>query len=353
MGRLHGSVKALTIEANVSPCAHICRYCSIGDRGPKFSLDRWFAFVERFMDWANERGHDDFHIGTGFFPSFNFNIETYAALRNWFKDRLGINLGCIPLGGLKMRDEEDMRRWLIERQAVGLEGIAASFVGVGAVHDRWNGRLGDFDYLMRTLRTAAELGLSRIETLYLTKSSLPLMDELIEKLDALPTPPQNKNRQVRPFYYIGHATHHEGESITEQDRENLPRFVTDCLPREWVLRSEREWIDVLRNEEEAPHNLALHLELNAENIDCLEAMSCDEIFTDLETRAFASVARFPSLRELSETYADHNGTKIYMFAADLERLWLNRFLDANPIELDRQLLHYLLGRSLNPPPLWE
>ncbi|MGP0082661.1 MAG: hypothetical protein ACLP0B_03390 [Steroidobacteraceae bacterium] len=352
MGRILGPVKSLTIDANVSPCAHICRYCSVGDRGPKFPLERWMTFVERFLDWRKGRGGDAPDVQRGFVgPSFNFEIKTYATLRKWYQCKVGSNWNWLAIGGLKMRGEEEMRRWLSERQGLGLEGVKASFTGHGAVHDRWNGRHGDFDFLMRTLRTAAEIGLGHSTTLFLTKSSLPLMDELVDKLDALPTP--HKGRHVCPYYYIAHGAHHEAERITEEDRENLTGVVTEGLGTILILRSEREWIESIRGDGEAPTDIFLHLELNAENVDRLEAMSCDEIFADLEARARASLATFPSLHELADTYGDRNGTKIYMFARDLDRMWLDRFLGANPIDLDRQLLHYHLGRSLNPPPLWK
>jgi len=350
MVRKVGKVLDLTIEANVSPCAHICRYCSIGDRGPKFPLTRWMAFVERFLDWQKAQGPEAPGVQGGFLPAFNFDLNALVRLNQWLKGTQGFTLTWIPLGGVKMRSELEMRKWLLERQAIGIEGVSGSFVGHGAVHDRWNGRHGDFAFLMRTLRTAAELGMKHGTTLFLTKSSLPLMDELARILDALPTP--YDGRHVRPFYYIGHGAHHDAERITEEDRDNLPAFVKESVGRDFDLRSEREWIEIVRGEKETPQDLYLHLELTADNIDRLEAMSCDEIFADLETRARATLSAFPSLRELCEAYGDHYGTKIYI-PVDIARRWLFRFLDAHPMDFDRSLLHYHFGRSLTPPPLWD
>jgi hypothetical protein len=151
MGRSLGKVRFFHLQANVSPCAHICRYCQIGDRSGKFPFDRWLSFYVRFIDWFEERSLKDIRMSGGFFPSFNFDIKTYMTLKEWYQRKLGVDWHGIALGGLKMRNEAEMRRWLVERQAVGFKVVIGTFVGHGAVHDRWNGRQGDFDFMIRTL----------------------------------------------------------------------------------------------------------------------------------------------------------------------------------------------------------
>ncbi|UJB66738.1 hypothetical protein YS110_19185 [Acidovorax sp. YS12] len=349
MGRELGKVAWMRIEANAAPCAHICRYCCIGDRTPKFPFARWLSFVGRFIDWGKAHGPEGISLDGGFLPSYNFDITTFIEFDAWYQRTHGSKMKWIQLGGLPLMEEWQMRHWLTERQAVGAENVHASFVGHGAVHDRWNGRRGDFDFLMRTLRTARELGFTNSIALFLTKSSLPLMEELLEKLDALP--PTCEERHVRPFYYQGHGAHRESEYITEEDRERLPRCVTDLIGEYWNLRSEREWIEVIRSEKPVPTDIGLHLVLTPQNIDRLEATACGDIFADLEARARATLSTLPSLHELADIYGDRNGTKIFMSESEVDRLWLHRFLDEHPIAFDRSLLHHHLGRSLKPPPL--
>ncbi len=173
---------SLTIEANVLPCAHICRYCCIGDRGgPQFPFDRWLRFTDRLVVWGQETG---LRIHPGFFPSYNFDVQTFVATKEWWERRMGGKFHWISLGGLKMRSDDEMRRWLTELQQHGLEGLSATFVGHGDVHDRWNGRRGDFDFMMRTIRLALELGLEFLNQHVLIKSSLPIMLELFDELEA-------------------------------------------------------------------------------------------------------------------------------------------------------------------------
>ncbi|MEJ1960971.1 MAG: hypothetical protein WDO56_05250 [Gammaproteobacteria bacterium] len=249
-----------------------------------------------------------------------------------------------------MRDEDDMRAWLKERQDRGLEGVGASLVGNGKVHDLWNGRKGDFEFLMMAMRVAAELGLKHGATIYLTKSVLPLIDETVELIaQRIPTP-QN-SRHFRPFYYIGHAAHHEAERLDEADIDRLPSYVKAEFSDDWVFRSERQWIEHLLKEPPSTRKTYLRLELDTRNIAALEARSCDDIFSDMESRARATLAQLPTTEELMERYGDRESTKIYPGIVDIDRVWINRHLDANSIEYDRKLLHYHLGKSLKPPRL--
>src|SRR5208282_3160062 len=101
-------------------------------------------------------------------------------------ERQGWGWDLILLGGLFWRPDDEMRTWLRQRQDIGIKVVVASFAGHGEFYDRWSGRPGDFDFQMRTLRVAADLGMELRQRLFLTNSTIPLLDELIGKLDALP-----------------------------------------------------------------------------------------------------------------------------------------------------------------------
>jgi hypothetical protein len=111
--------------------------------------------------------------------------------------------------------------------------------------------------------------------------------------------------------------------------------------------------DAIQLEDEKPANLSLRLELDAGNIGQLEAMPCEDIFTDLESRARATLSKIQSLQELAQTSADATNTRIYGFSRDIDRRWIHRFLQAHPMDVDTKLLHYHLGGSSRPQRLWE
>jgi hypothetical protein len=80
----------------------------------------------------------------------------------------------------------------------GITGFHASLAGHGEIHDRWNGRAGDFDYQTSILRLAGERGMVRQEKLFLTQNTLPIFDRLLDILDGIPG--KISRRTVSPFF---------------------------------------------------------------------------------------------------------------------------------------------------------
>jgi hypothetical protein len=341
-----GAVKALEIWAVTSPCAHICRFCQIGDRaGRTLPFERWHGVVQRFQDWKRER-NIDIDIDQGWpGPSWDFDLETLARV----EAATGYPFTVLPLGGVKMRPPAQMRQWLKDRIPLGLERVHAALVGIDDLHDRWVGRRGDFQFLLQTFRTALELELKYSVTLYLIKSSLPMLEQLREMLDALPVPPEYKH--VRQFYYSGYAAHHEDERITQSDLDSLPAWAAASFQEHFQPRTEGYWIEQFASRGSDPFNMYLNIELTAQNIAALEKRSCDEILAEVEARAKASVERIPAWPELAARYGDAKNQRLYS-ENDVIWIWIDRFLQEHPFELDASL-HGGLSSSKRPPALWS
>jgi hypothetical protein len=190
------------------------------------------------------------------------------------------------------------------------------------VHDRWNGRRGDFDYQIAILRLAGERGMVRQERLFLTPNTLPLFDRLLDIMESIPG--QVSRRNVTPFFYAGLARRYEDERITEDIRDNLPERISE-LGRgrfsEW--RSEREWIPVLMEGAHKPRMIQMKLDVHEGNIDHLERSSCEAIFTEQVGLYQDGHARMPSFEELCARYGDPRSRKIYMLSRDLEQKWMD------------------------------
>ncbi|HEY3426714.1 MAG TPA: hypothetical protein VGL27_18110 [Negativicutes bacterium] len=238
-----------------------------------------------------------------------------------------------------MRSEREMQVWLEERQALGAKTVVASLAGWGEVHDYWNGRSGDFDFVMRTMQIAADLGLELHQQIFLMKSTLPLLSGLIDKLDSLPG--KVKHREIYPLFYLGHARLHEHERVTKDDLKNLPERITKLFYKQENWRSEREWIDIFRQEKEGatPGKVTLRLDLDETNLDQLESRSCNEIIADLKDRTRAAYAALPTRKELCEECGDAANRRLYMFHQDIERKWLDSYLTVHPIAFERKLTH--------------
>jgi hypothetical protein len=179
--------KGLRFSLRHAPCAHICRYCLISESRKRSALPfaRFEQLVHRFHDWKQSSGLDDLQIRIFVGPSFDYDIETLQGVARLHARRRA-KFQILNLGGLRIRSGEALIEWLEERRAAGITGFHASLAGYGEIHDRWNGRAGDFDYQMSILRLAGDRGMVRQEKLFLTQNTLPIFDRLLDILDGIP-----------------------------------------------------------------------------------------------------------------------------------------------------------------------
>ncbi len=211
--------RGLTFSLRHAPCAHICRYCLVSEtrKGSVLSFSRFVALVHRFHDWKASGG-TDIDIRTFVGPSFDYDIDILKGVGR-LRARRGSAFEILNLGGLRLRDADALRSWMNERQAAGIVGFHTSLAGCDQVHDRWNGRHGDFDYQIAILRMAGERGMVRQERLFLARNTLPLFDRLLDIMEDIPG--EALSRIVTPFFYAGLGRRYEVELFTGDVRATL------------------------------------------------------------------------------------------------------------------------------------
>ena len=174
--------------------------------------------------------------------------------------------------------------------------------------------------------------MGRVERLFLTRNTLPLFDQLLDILDALPG--ESRRRAVTLFFFAGLAHRYEDERIDEDIRDELPERLSRLRGsgrfNDW--KSEREWIPVMMETADRPRKLILKLDVNETNIDMLEAMSCEEIFLMQERRYQDDYQRIPMLDELRARYGDRDNRRVYMMSRDVEGRWLDLHARATGIK---------------------
>jgi hypothetical protein len=315
--------KGLRFSLRHAPCAHICRYCLISESRKRSTLPcaRFEQLVHRFHDWKHSARRDDLQIGIFVGPSFDYDLATLQGVAR-LHARRGAKFKILNLGGIRIRSGAALLEWLEERRAAGITGFNASLAGHGEIHDRWNGRAGDFDYQTSILRLAGERGMVRHEKLFLTQNTLPIFDRLLDILDAVPG--EIGSRTAGPFFYAGLATRYENERLTEDDRDNLPERINRLRSKRfdnWL--SEREWIPIMLETADQPRRLLLKLDVDETNIAHLENASCEEIFLERERQYQESYRPVPALDELCSRYGDPTNQKIYIMSRDVEGRWIH------------------------------
>jgi hypothetical protein len=314
--------KGLRFSLRHAPCAHICRYCLISESRKRSTLPfaRFEALVHRFHDWRQTE-RPDLEIGIFVGPSFDYDMEILRGVAR-LRERRGAKFRFVNLGGLRVRRSDELVEWIEERRAFGVIGLHTSLAGCGETHDRWNGRAGDFDYQTAILRLAGERGMARQEKLFLTKNTLPLFEQLLDILDALPG--ELYSRAVSPFFYAGLASRYEDERLTEDERDTLPERINELRPGKFgTWLSEREWIPMMLETADKPRRLQLKLDVDESNIDYLERAPCEEIFAARERDYQESYCAIPAIDELCARYGDRENRRIYMMSRDVEGRWLD------------------------------
>jgi hypothetical protein len=314
--------RGLIFSLRHAPCAHICRYCLVSEtrKGSTLPFARFEALVHRFYDWKAS-GQTDIDIRTFIGPSLDYDIDTLKGVSRLRARRRGA-LQILNLGGLRIRSIGDLKTWMDERQDAGVIGFHTSLAGCGDIHDRWNGRRGDFDYQVSILRMAGERGMVRQERLFLTQNTLPVFDRLLDVMTSIPG--EVRSRIVTPFFYAGLARRYEEERITEDIRDALPdRIMALGHGRFKDWRPEREWIPLLMETAGEPRKIAMKLDVHEGNIDRLEHSSCEEIFAEQARLYREGYSRMPPLEELCARYGDPDGRKVYLLPRDLEQKWMD------------------------------
>jgi hypothetical protein len=302
------------------------------------STARHIAVVDRFIEWKKGQGLANFQIGQAVNYAANISADDQGQLMRLHK-RLGwpqLTMR-VHLGGLPIWSDAEVTEWFRVRKSKGVETVHGSLAGHGRVHDYWNNRKGDFDYLLKLFRLAAAQGLGLRQRLFAIKSTLSMLGDTVALLDQAGEPVE---RYLMPFFYRGTALRHERERISKRDLDVLAPSVRDLMdlddPR-W--RSEADWVAAVRNASSDVEPVSVQLELTDRNIDAIESSSCDEILERLTLQTQKAYDAIPSREELLERWSDDANVHIYPYRQDVERLWLDRYLRDNPTKFERHITH--------------
>jgi hypothetical protein len=310
-------------------------------RVSRLSVDRYARVIERFAEYKKSAGLTDFGITHWFGNAHNFSNYELARLFE-----VGRMVGTsnpyefVLLGGVFHRTRPAMKAWLLSRQNMGVKTLITSFLGYGDVHDKWNRKKGNFDFLMESQQLATEIGMGLIQRTFLISSTLPMVGRLLDRLDEIGG--NVVERVAYLLFYSGLARKYDDQRVTMEILDNQPTRVKGIYREDkskW--KSEKDWIEYARNEQHDPYeNSYVVLKLDDANIDKVESMSCEAIITDLTQRTKAAYASVPSREELCEKYGDKTNEKVYMFMWDMECKWMDRYLRDNPVVFERYLTHF-------------
>ncbi len=338
------NISGLFINTKITRSAHSCRYCSISKKEfSNLSISRFAAVVESLIDWTAAH-RPELKIFPCVNNSVDYDDETRASAVR-LRRLAGQSYDVLTTGGLRIRPENEIQIWLRGWRDLNVKCVHATYAGHGAVHDRWNGRAGDFEYLIGIQRIAGQLEMKLGQSLFLTKSTRPYIEDLIAKLDAIPA--EIQYRWVFPIGYIGLGARLEDDRIDEEIRNALPATHLPEIAwfeiRDLAFRARMDR-DHFRRRGQI---ICVHSPLGNQGFEYrlkLKKSFWDEVISDLEKRTRSAYSFIPPVQELCKRYGDRNSKLIYDELIEIDRVWLDRHLREYPNTFEGHLTNLMIDQ---------
>lgn len=313
-------------------CSCRCRHCLL-DSGKKLStvsFDRVKALGEQFLRWKDTLSYEDpaIDIITGYSCDSSEDVES----AQFCKEAGATSWSYLAANGMELKAKTELEQFLLARKEMGITKVGVTFYGMREFHDKWADRKGDWDYTMLIAQTAAELGLERQETVFLSKSGIADIPHLIDLLDTLPG---KNDRCLAPWDYRGRGKQLEDERVLASQVKTLPDNVRQYINQDLknsrrCYLSEAEWISAIEAGNYPRKDRRVYIiSVWQDNIDHLESTDCDQILQKLRDEDEQLYTAIPSLPTLAQLYGQKSGKRIY-WIRDLEWKWIDLYLKAHP-----------------------
>lgn len=311
------------VENLCVPCQAHCRYCLLSSCGKATGVDyeRGKRFAARLYDEVRDK-RPDLH----FFHYIGYCMDSeYLADYIRFSQEISSpSADFLQLNGLRQRSEEETDLLITKIVDCGIKLIDLTFYGLRDYHDRFAGRSGDFDFLVRLLRIARKYSLAVHVSIPITKENMEEIDELVALLESYCC------GEIGVFlpHGKGRGRFLDSSRLRKENLAVLSKRVQNRLPS---CRTEGEWLAA--GGVQTPTKRTLTLALTPGEIDRLESMRLEEILAyleDLDDRYYAAI---PSCEELAERYGDPAGTRLYRRFRDLHLEWQQRYLAEHNLKI--------------------
>ena len=294
---------SVLIHSLCVPCYDYCRYCLLSWNGKIDGVDwdRSVRLAERFID---ELRNQQPEIKRGF--SFGYSMEhpdLQGAIRTLH--RLGgPTADYLQCDGMKMRNDSECFELMNLLHGEGIKQLNFTIYGLADYHDRFAGRKGDFELLMRMMRAAKESQLPFSTGIPLTAENIHQVDNLVSILHDIGS--------EKVFLTIPHE---EGRGKLLRDvRLSMKEFLelsaeTQKLLNKNIYRTERDWLQ--ESEPVQDNQRMILISLRPDNIDDYEKRSVMSVIREIEELDENYYSSYPSFQELAKIYGDPNNEKLY------------------------------------------
>ena len=294
--------ESVTIQNLCVPCSCHCRYCLLSWNGNPvgISWDRSKAIASRLMKEIKDEYPD---IDVSFMFGYSMEHPDLKEAIRFLKMVGSPQSGFLQCDGLKERNEKECDELADMLKEEGIRDLNFTFYGLKDYHDRFAGRTGDYDLMMRLMASAIRKNLNVSAGIPLTKENIGHADKLIDAL--------KENGCDRISLFIPHE---EGRGasladvrLEESDLLFLSEEAVKRINRK-IFKTEAEWLSDGYQEETGR---AIVVSLRSDNIDRYEKMDGVSLLREIEELDETYYASFPDFKELSALYGDPESKKLY------------------------------------------
>ena len=294
---------SVLIQSLCVPCYDYCRYCLLSWNGKIVGADwdRSVRLAERFMD---ELRNQQPELKRGF--SFGYSMEhpnLQGAIRTLH--RLGgPTAEYLQCDGMKMRDDSECIELMNMLHDEGIKQLNFTIYGLSDYHDRFAGRKGDFELLMRMMRAAKESQLPFSTGIPLTAENIHQVDNLVSFLQDIGS--------GKVFLTIPHE---EGRGkLLRNVRLSMKEFMelsaeTQKLLNKSIYRTERDWLQ--ESEPLQDNQRMILISLRPDTIDDYEKRGVMSVIREIEALDEKYYSSYPGFQELAKMYGDPNHEQMY------------------------------------------
>ena len=175
---------SLGVENLCVPCLAHCRYCLLSSCGKTTGVDyeRGKRFAARLAKEVQEKRPD---LRFFYYIGYCMDSEYLRDYIEFSREIQSPSAKFLQLNGLRLREENETDKFVSELTEAGIELVDLTFYGLREYHDRFAGRAGDFDFLLRILQAAHRFGLAVHVSIPVTKENIAMMDELLTMLETI------------------------------------------------------------------------------------------------------------------------------------------------------------------------
>lgn len=322
MGNEIIKTKSISVFNMCVPCGCHCKYCllSYERKLEGIDYDKGIDYAQRFQDWMLK-----FHSDVSFNYYFGYSMETPKLFDSIeILQKLNSPIAkFLQFNGMKIRKYDELKNYLLKLKEIGIEMINTTFYGVGATHDQFADRKGDYEYLLEVLKVSKEIDLKVEVTISITKENACEIDTLLDDLEG---------KYERIFGFIPHCggkgISMDAKRLSLDDYNKMSNKVKKILNRD-RYKTQEEW---LNSKPEKVRWRVLTLSLLPSNIKKIESQSFEETYRQLEEMDETFYSRIPSFNQMLELYVDKEDNGLYS-QKDLYAHYRKKYIADNNLEI--------------------